>query len=247
LKRPKKGSRKKPGGRENRRKSEKTFLKVLLFVLSLGIIPLDAALLLNFPLLFRQYSSFTNQMVWATAGFGGFLLVFMIFGAPVKSYILEHELSHMLFALLSGIRIQRVSFKSSNAYVKTERINIFIALAPYSLPLYTVILLLPFRLLHLITDEPLVFNIFCLFIGMSLSFHIASTIHYVQIEQPDLRRYGYFSSLILVFTWSIIILSLLFTLMFRGVQLVSYYKAVFAEAGDLYRGIGAFLSELGKN
>jgi len=173
-------------------------------------------------------------MLWAIGGFVLFLLLFMLFGAPVKSYILEHELSHIVFALLSGIRIRTVSVKSSNAYVRTDRINIFIALAPYSLPLYTVILVALFRLITHFTASTVLAAPFYLLFGTTLSFHFLATIHYVQLEQPDMRRYGYFSSLVFIATWSILILTVILRFMFIDIQLACYFQRTLRETYLLY-------------
>jgi hypothetical protein len=167
-------------------------------------------------------------------GFVLFLLVFMFFGAPVKSYILEHELSHVLFALLSGIRVRRVSIKSSNAYVKTDRINMLIALAPYALPLYTVILVALHRLLRYVAESAVLESLFYFLYGTTLSFHFIATIHYIQLEQPDLRRYGYFTSLVFIATWSLLILTVILRLMFSDIQLSYFMEKCLRETYEVY-------------
>jgi hypothetical protein len=173
-------------------------------------------------------------MFWAIGGFVLFLLLFMLFGAPVKSYILEHELSHVVFALLSGIRVHSVSVKSSNAYVRTDRINIFIVLAPYSLPLYTVILVALFRLVTHFTASTALVALFYLLFGVTLSFHFVATIHYIQLEQPDMRRYGYFSSLVFIATWSILILTVILRFLFIDIQLARYFQSTLRETYLMY-------------
>jgi hypothetical protein len=200
------------------------------------LLPFSASLVVNIPSLFQVYTSITVQMLWVTGGFVLFLLVFTFFGAPVKSYILEHELSHVVFALLSGIRVRSISVKSSNAYVRTDRINIFIALAPYSLPLYTVILVALYRLLHSITASPVLVQPFHLLFGITLSFHFVATIHYIQLEQPDLQRYGYFASLVIIATWSLIILSAIFRLIFMDIQLAVFLEKSLRDTYQWYNG-----------
>ena len=173
-------------------------------------------------------------MIWAICGFVLFLILFTVFGAPVKSYILEHELSHMIFALLSGVRISSVSFKRSNAYVKTDRINIFIALAPYSLPLYTVMLVILYRLIRHIAMSPFADSVFCFLFGVTLSFHFIATIHYIQLDQPDMKRYGYFSSVVFITTWSIVIISIMLAFMFSDIQFILYFRSSLRETIQIY-------------
>jgi len=176
-------------------------------------------------------------MLWSLIGFSIFLPFYFLAGAPVRSYILEHELSHMLFAVFSGVKVKEASFKREHAYVKTQRINILIALAPYSFPLYTFIFVLIYRMIGIFYTHRLLTALFYFLAGMSLSFHIFATLHYLQLDQPDVKRYGYVPSLLIIFTWSLILLSLLFALMFREVELAAYYRNALQDVVVLYKQI----------
>ncbi len=173
-------------------------------------------------------------MLWSVIGFSIFFPFYFLAGAPVKSYILEHELSHVLFAVFSGVRVRRVSFKKERAYVKTQKINILIALAPYSFPLYTFTFVLIYRVIGIFYTHRLLTALFYFLAGISLSFHIVATLHYLQLDQPDIKRYGYVPSIMIIFTWSIILLSLLFALMFREAELALYYRNVLQDVRVLY-------------
>ncbi|GEM_PF-2883521 len=227
------------------RKSDKKgrgLLKAFILLFALLVLPFSVSLVVHFPGMFRAYASVTGKMYWAMGGFGFFILFFFIFGAPVKSYILEHEISHVLFALMSGVRIKKISLKRSNAYVKTERVNIVIALAPYSLPLYTLFLIVVYSISSKAVSHPLFTAAMYFLFGVTLSFHIVATIHYLQLDQPDLTRYGYAGSLVLVFTWSLIVLSIIFFLMFRKIDLYGFFQASVKDAFDVYRILFSYLS-----
>jgi hypothetical protein len=183
-------------------------------------------------------------MFWSSAGFICFIFIFIVFGAPVKSYVLEHELSHLLFAFLSGTKIKSISLKNRDAFVKTERVNLFIALAPYSVPLYTVLIVLLYKIVGIFTVSALLDKLLYFLFGTTFSFHLVATFHYLQLDQPDVRRYGYFSSLILIITWSIIIISIIFALMFKDIQLLEFYRSSFKEALGVYKSIGMLLSNV---
>jgi hypothetical protein len=79
---------------------------------------------------------------------------------------------------------------------------------------------------------------------MTFSFHFVATFHYLQLDQPDVRRYGYFSSLILIITWSIIIISIILALMFKDVQLLAFYRSSFKDALGIYKSFGVLLSNV---
>jgi hypothetical protein len=183
-------------------------------------------------------------MIWSGLGFVFFIIVFFMFGAPVKTYVLEHELSHILVAMMSGTKIRRVSFHTGNAYVRTDRVNLFIALGPYSLPLYTLFVILVLKLIQQFTHALPVMGILYFIAGLTLSFHFVATMHYLQLEQPDTQRYGSFASLIFVTTWALIILVLVLALMFEDVQVLLFFRESIGEAGVIYRHIAKHLYDM---
>ena len=225
---------------KRKKRNKKILLKSLLLLLSLGIIPLLISLVIDIPVLFNNYNRFTPEILFSVIGFLIFVVVFFLFGPPVKSYILEHELSHVLFALMSGVKIKSVSIRKNEGYVKTERINMVIALAPYSFPLYTLALIGIYKILTNFFLNPLLTAIFYLIIGVSLSFHVIATIHYVQIDQPDMKRYGYFSSLVFIFTWSLIVAALTIALMFENVEIIEYFVNSFTHTYEFYERLIMF-------
>jgi len=193
--------------------------------------------MINFPFLFSKYSFFSHKMLYASLGFMLFTFVYFIFGPPVKTYVIEHEFTHIIFAFLSGVKVKSVSFNSRNSHVKTEKVNIAIALAPYSFPLYTLIIILFYKIISNFYKSNIFSTISYFLIGVSLAFHIVVTIHYIQIDQPDMKKYGYISSLVFILSWSIVVLSGIFALMFDRVELISFYKISFYGAENIYKKI----------
>ena len=223
--------------RGRRKKSKAVVLKGCLWVAALLILPFTVALLLHLPDLFAPYDRFTLQMLSLGGGFLFFLILFFLFGPPVKSYILEHELSHVLFALLSGVRVKEVVIRKNEGYVRTQKINLVIALAPYSLPLYTLVVFLLYRVVTVFYRSVVIVSICYFLMGLTLSFHLVATVHYLQLDQPDLKRYGYFPSIILIFTWSVCVISLVFALLFEHVQVIEYFRAAVKHGVDFYIGV----------
>lgn len=223
--------------RARRNKGKAVFLKSCLYVAAILIVPFTVALLLHLPDLFTRYNRITQQMLFAGGGFLFFLILFLFFGPPVKSYILEHELSHIIFALLSGVKVKQVVIRKNEGYVRTEKVNLVIALAPYSLPLYTLVSFVLYRTIALFYRSAVISSIFYSIMGLTLSFHLIATIHYLQLDQPDLKRYGYFPSLILIFTWSMGVISLVLALLFERVQVLEYFRAAVTHGIEFYIGI----------
>jgi hypothetical protein len=205
--------------RGKRKKGRAVVLKGSLFVAALLVLPFTVALLLHLPELFGSYERITREMLFCSGGFLFFIILFLLFGPPVKTYIIEHELSHLLFALLSGVGIKKVVIRKNEGYVRTQKVNLIIALAPYSFPLYTLVVFILYRVVALFSRSVVISSIFYI------------------LEQPDLKRYGYFPSLILISTWSLCVISLVLALLFERVQALLYFKDSFMHGIDFYLSI----------
>ncbi len=223
----------------NRKKRRKNRIRYfLLALLSIVLVPIILALLLNFPVLFSAYHSLKETMIFALSGFVFFTIFYYVIGQPVRTYIIAHELTHVIFAILTGRSVKKISFKRSNSYVKTSGTNVFISLGPYVLPLYSIIIILIYKLLYMFNGSSRLISVICYFIaGAGYSFHILSTLHYLKYDQPDMKRYGYFFSLTFVIIWLIIISSFLFWLMFPDVDLGGYLLNVLRDTARIYQQI----------
>ncbi|MBU4366222.1 MAG: hypothetical protein KKF10_03740 [Verrucomicrobia bacterium] len=116
--------------------------------------------------------------------------VFWALPAPVRLYVLAHELTHALWGALLGARISGLRVSGSGGYVKLSQSNWLIALAPYFFPLYTFIVILAYYILLIFFDlRPYAFAWLGL-IGLTLGFHFVFTIYALAQDQQDVRDYG---------------------------------------------------------
>ncbi|RKY00378.1 MAG: hypothetical protein DRP54_05600 [Spirochaetes bacterium] len=217
-----------------RRKAKLFLLKTLLTFLALGLIPLFTIFILNFKILFQGFEIFRTEVMWVVMGFMGYLGFFIIAGPPKKIYILEHELTHAIGALLSGVKIKDFRIKGGSGYIKTERVNIFIALLPYVFPLYTFLTILLFYIYSVFESIRFVNYIFYFLFGLSLSFHTSATFYYLMIDQPDLRRYGVFPSIIFILLWYVIIISILLYMLMPELDITEFFKKSLSEYFAFY-------------
>ena len=87
---------------------------------------------------------------WAMAsGFALWLLIFYALPRPTRTYVLAHELTHALWAYLTGSGVRRMSLSRNSGSVVVTKNNILITLAPYFFPLYTVIVIILYYILSL--------------------------------------------------------------------------------------------------
>jgi len=64
-------------------------------------------------------------------------LLLHLLGRGDRLYVTAHELTHALAAVISGVKVRRISVKKSSGYVLLDSTNAFISLAPYFIPFYT--------------------------------------------------------------------------------------------------------------
>jgi hypothetical protein len=64
-------------------------------------------------------------------------LAFHWSGRGRRLYVAAHELTHALAALVTGVKIRKISVRRNSGYVLLDSTNAFISLAPYFIPFYT--------------------------------------------------------------------------------------------------------------
>jgi hypothetical protein len=70
--------------------------------------------------------------------------------------------------------------------------------------------------------------------GFSLAYHLLATLHYLQMDQPDLKRYGVLASLIIIFTLTVVVLAMLLGAVFARTELLSYLENSAIQAARIY-------------
>ncbi len=118
--------------------------------------------------------------------------------ALVYVYVLGHELTHALAALISFGKVQSVHVDRTGGYVETDADNLFIALSPYFVPLWMLCWLgVLFGVNYFIPFEA--FDAW-LYGGLGFwwTFHLYWTVWIIPREQPDMLENGLLFSMLLV-------------------------------------------------
>ena len=167
------------------------------------------------------------QTLWLCGGFFLWLAVWFLLPQPIQAYVMGHELTHALWGLLFGARVQDLSVSARGGSVRVSRSNLLITLAPYFFPFYTVAVLLLMAALGLLVN-PLPYPMLWLFlVGLTWGFHVCFTVQSLMIRQPDIQEHGR------VFSW---VLIYIFNLAGVGLWVVC---ATEAEAGAFARALAA--------
>jgi hypothetical protein len=149
---------------------------------------------------------------WFTGGFLGYLVVHFLFRKPILAYVVGHELTHALFAVLFGGSVRSFKASERGGQVQITKSNFIITLAPYFFPLYTVLALVAFwlaRLAHAPALEPW----FVLLAGAAFAFHIVLTFIFLRTDQNDIAEHGAFFSYPLIVLFNIVLTALLLKLL----------------------------------
>ncbi|MFZ0391578.1 MAG: M50 family metallopeptidase [Calditrichia bacterium] len=118
--------------------------------------------------------------------------------------VLEHELTHALFALLFFKKVHSLSARRRNGAVTIQGGNVVIALAPYFFPLLASAVLI---LKPLVQTQYQVYLNFIL--GFAYFFHLGKLALEFHPGQPDFRAGGIFFSIVIILSMNLIILGII--------------------------------------
>jgi hypothetical protein len=139
-------------------------------------------------------------------GFGVFLLIFVVFQKPIRTYVFGHELTHALWILLFRGDVTAFSASAKGGKVEGTKANFFIALSPYFFPLYTLLLIAVYYAARLFWNVEEYIPVFVLLIGFTWAFHVMLTISVLIKGQPDIKKNGYLFSLTIIYFMNIVLL-----------------------------------------
>jgi len=147
---------------------------------------------------------FSSQALWLGAGYALWLAMWFILPQPVRAYVMAHELTHALWALLFGARIRKMRVTAAGGSVSLSKTNLLITLAPYFFPFYTVlVLLLRWVVERFVQPVPLP-NVWVFLVGLTWGFHLCFTVQSLLTRQPDILEYGRVLSYAVIYLFNLL-------------------------------------------
>lgn len=181
----------------------------------------------------KVYSLDQNQRYFLL-GAVVYLVIHIVLFKPNFLYIFGHELTHAFATFISFGKVKSFKVSKKGGQVKTTKTNIFINLAPYFFPTYTIILSLVWVIARKFWQiDDLIYG-FLFLIGFSLVFHFIMTVEFLKTKQPDLIKSGYLFSLALIYLVNITVAAFIMSLIFTEVSFKSYLNTSYTVAGDIY-------------
>lgn len=179
-------------------------MKPLLLLTGLFMLPLCAGATLSLADMLQMIRPGSLQTIplsvwWLTGGFLLWLFAYMLLPRPVRSYVIAHELTHALWALITGARVKNIRVSKTGGVVTVSKNNIFITLAPYFFPFYTMLLVALYLCLNIFIDLHTYYGPWLGLIGFTWGFHFSFTIAALLEHQSDINHYGRLFSYCLIY------------------------------------------------
>ncbi|MCF7818691.1 MAG: hypothetical protein K9M54_12515 [Kiritimatiellales bacterium] len=162
---------------------------------------------------------------WALpVGFVLWVALFFLLPRPFRTYVLGHELTHALWALMMGGRVGRMKVGKSGGHVELTKTNFIITLAPYFFPFYTFLVIGAYYLAGIWLEvEP--YKVWWLgAVGFTWAFHVTFTLSMLAEHQPDIHEHGRIFSYTVIFLMNVLVI---------GLWMVLVGDPKFASFGDL--------------
>lgn len=148
---------------------------------------------------------FSAESIALFSGLMVFLVFWKVLPDQTRIYVLGHELTHALWGLAFGAKVSNLKVRSTGGSVMLTKSNVWITLAPYFFPFWTVIVVLIALavrgIIYLINPEmPFPVPWLWMFaVGFTWCFHACFTIRSLMQTQSDVQEYGR------IFSWTLIL------------------------------------------
>ena len=183
---------------------------------------------------------------WAAFLIGLSLWVFLFFllPRPTRAYVLGHELTHALWSVLMLGGFSKLRVRASGGSVMTTKNNVWITLAPYFFPFYTMLLVAACGVAAHFHDQTPWRSCWMFAFGVSWGFHITFTVTLLAIRQTDILENGRLFSYVVIYGMNLLAIVVALVVTSSAVTLAGAGRRVGEEVGHAYRAVGAHAAAL---
>ena len=136
---------------------------------------------------------------WFAGGFAFWIVLWFALPRPARSYVLAHELTHAIWGIAWGATVSKLRVRAEGGSVNLSKTNVWITLAPYFFPLYTLLVILIRLAFRLFVPAAAPYDLFWLaLVGLTWGFHVTFTLAVLAQRQPDVQEHGR------IFSWTLI-------------------------------------------
>ncbi len=180
-----------------------------------GLFLLPPALILTQTFFTAFARATVHEAFWATEEFWFFslglilwIVTFLALPHPTLIYVFGHELTHAIWVWCMGGKVSQFEVTERGGHILTDRINTWIALAPYFFPIYSLLVIALYGGLGLAFDMTPFRPVLFMLIGATWAFHLSFTLWMIPKGQSDLQYGGTFFSLTIIYVLNLAILAI---------------------------------------
>lgn len=181
----------------------------------------------------KIYSLDSNQWFFILGAIV-YLVIHTVLFKPNVVYIFGHELTHAIAAFISFGKVKSFKVSKKGGEVKTTKSNVFINLAPYFFPTYTLIAILLWFIAKQFWDVRDYISVFLFAVGLTLTFHFVMTVEFLKTKQPDLIKSGYLFSIALIYFINLSVAALILNFVFTDFSFKIYIDNAYTIGKDMY-------------
>ena len=192
-------------------------------VIAVHLLPLCIIWTRAFFAIFRKET--IDHQLWVTDEFWYFFLgadlsVLAFFGlrAPIDFpglrrphllllYVFGHELTHAIWVWMMGGRVGEFKVGPRGGYITTNKQNVWISLAPYFYPIYSVAVVILYGILACFLELAPYTRWLFFALGITWAFHICFTLWMIPKGQSDLTYHGTFFSLVVIYLMNLALIT----------------------------------------
>jgi len=175
-----------------------------------------------------------KKVVVFAAGVVAYAVLHLFLIRPSFLYVFGHELVHAIATFFSGGKVYSFHASRSSGRVKTSKTNAFIELSPYFVPFYTLILHFLVPVVRYKLAEYRLFYPYMFVAGYTLGMHLVMNADCLKMRQPDLKRSGYFFSLVVIYVANLLVVLFLLTFVTRDISFGDFWAKGIRFSGDNY-------------
>jgi hypothetical protein len=180
-----------------------------------------------------------HEAFWATGEFWFFslgliiwLVAFLGLPRPLWVYVFGHELTHALWVLLQGGKVSEFKITKHGGHILSDRINTWIALAPYFFPIYSLLVIALYGLAGLFWDMAPFRPVLYMLIGATWGFHITFTLWMIPRGQTDITYGGTFFSLVLIYILNVAVVAVFLIVASPGITLIGFGRELIVNTAE---------------
>lgn len=183
--------------------------RVLKVLLGLALLPFCAGFTWQLAAMIVSTRYRPDAPYYFVAGGLAYSTVHVLFRKPIFTYVVGHELTHALFAILFGGAVKSFQASERGGRVTLTKSNFLITLAPYFFPVYTFAALALYGAALATGIRGALIDGLIFLSGATFAFHLILTLIFLRTDQNDIREEGAVFSYPLIYLFNVAFAALL--------------------------------------